>query len=152
MDSDWWNVGGSPYDTYHHPANLFVAEFIGDPRINRLDGKFQQREGALGVELVGYWLPVSGKLQNSDGDVVVTVRPEAILMSREKKEGWIEAQVEVVQPTGADTIIQVRALQAQIRLLQPGFLQFEPNAPIWLNIDKDAVNYFDAGSGKNLRA
>ena len=29
---------GSPYDIYHHPANIFVAEFIGDPGINLFDG------------------------------------------------------------------------------------------------------------------
>jgi len=30
---------GSPYDIYHHPANIFVAEFIGDPGINFLKVK-----------------------------------------------------------------------------------------------------------------
>ena len=29
---------GSPYDIYHHPTNIFVAEFIGDPGINLFEG------------------------------------------------------------------------------------------------------------------
>ena len=34
---------GSPLELYHHPQNLFVAGFIGSPRMNFLDGEVTQR-------------------------------------------------------------------------------------------------------------
>ena len=38
---------GTPYDIYHHPSNMFVAEFIGDPHINKFTGKVINEAGVM---------------------------------------------------------------------------------------------------------
>ena len=44
---------GSPYEIYHNPANLFVAEFIGDPKINLFEGDVKQHGSDATLEIQG---------------------------------------------------------------------------------------------------
>ena len=135
---------GTPYDIYHHPANLFVAEFIGDPGINLFTGTVD--DGRLQCGDVS--LPVADGLT---GKLTGSVRPENVLVSHEAKDNWLPVKVDNVQPTGADTIIQVRVGDTPITLLQPGFITLDYGAPLWLDFELKTLNFFDPESGNNLR-
>ena len=65
---------GFPTEVYDHPGNLFVAEFIGSPSINLLKGRFNQG----GIYVPGCRLRLTGT--RSEGDVIVGLRPEDILI------------------------------------------------------------------------
>ena len=139
---------GSPYDIYHHPANLFVAEFIGDPRINLFHGTIA--DGVL--ECGDVRLPLNVQTQAGTGALVAAIRPEKIEVSFEARAGWHEVSTEIIQPTGADTIIQVKAGETAITLLQSGFITLDEGTPLWINFDANAVSFFDPKSEENLRA
>lgn len=134
---------GTPYDIYHHPANLFVAEFIGDPRINLFSGVVK----AGRLECGDLTLPVRGGLS---GKLTASVRPESINVSFDTKPHWLEVKVENVQPTGADTIIQVHAGETPITLLQSGFITLDVGAPLWVNFDLTTLNFYDPETTNNL--
>src|SRR6476469_11036549 len=70
---------GTPDEVYDHPANVFVAEFIGSPPMNMLPAEW--REGQL-VAAGGWTLPVS-RPNASNGVVRVGLRPEAIIIAPE---------------------------------------------------------------------
>ena len=55
-----------------------------------------------------------------------------------------------VQPTGADTILQVHAGRSPLTLLQPGFITMESGAPLWIDFDPGTLNFFGPGSESNL--
>jgi multiple sugar transport system ATP-binding protein len=74
---------GAPLDLYDRPANLFVAGFIGSPRMNFIRGAEAQR---LGAETIG-------------------VRPEHLRASRDG-EGW-QGTVAVAEHLGSDTFLHV---------------------------------------------
>jgi multiple sugar transport system ATP-binding protein len=74
---------GSPLELYERPANLFVAGFIGSPRMNFIGKATAQRHGA---ETIG-------------------IRPEHLKASRDG-EGW-EGQVSVAEHLGSDTFLHV---------------------------------------------
>lgn len=137
---------GTPYDIYHHPENLFVAEFIGDPRINLFTGILENGQ----LVCPDITLPAKTSLGENGRKLVAGVRPENIYVSHTAKDNWLETKVENVQPTGADTIIQVYAGRCAITLLQPGFQTMEVGAPLWLDFDIEALNFFDAKSEINL--
>ena len=139
---------GSPYDIYHNPANLFVAEFIGDPKINLFEGTV---DGAQ-VRCADLSLPLPENANAQPGKVVVSVRPESVLVSYAAKKGWLKASVENVQPTGAETILQIVVGDTQITLLQPGFITMEEGKPIWIRFDPATLNLFDPQSGANIGA
>jgi multiple sugar transport system ATP-binding protein len=76
---------GSPLDLYERPANLFVAGFIGSPRMNLIEQEAAQRYGA----------------------VTIGVRPEHIWVGRDG-EGW-EGTVRAAEHLGSDTFVYVDA-------------------------------------------
>ena len=54
---------GSPYDIYHHPTNIFVAEFIGDPGINLFEGNIENGKLNCG----GISIPLPSNISSNNG-------------------------------------------------------------------------------------
>ncbi len=137
---------GSPYDIYHHPANLFVAEFIGDPKINLFTGKVAGDVLDCGDII----LPLANQHKALNGNLMAAIRPEKIQVSFDVKPGWQEVKTEIVQPTGADTIIQVKAGDTHITLLQSGFITLQEGTPLWISFGVENLNFFDPATKENL--
>jgi multiple sugar transport system ATP-binding protein len=138
---------GSPYDIYHHPANIFVAEFIGDPGINLFEGNIDNGK----IECGGIQIPIPNDLAKNKGSLIVGVRPEKIEVSEIKKNGWQEVITGIIQPTGANTIIEVKAGETPITLLQNGFITLPENSKLWINFELDTLSFFDPETQANLR-
>ncbi len=138
---------GSPYDIYHHPANLFVAEFIGDPGINLFEGTVS--DGVLKCADVS--IPLPKELKSNSGKLVAAIRPEKIKVSFKAKKGWQEVKTEILQPTGADTILEVKTGGTAITLLQSGFITLKENTSLWIDFDLEAMSYFDPETQLSLR-
>src|SRR6201987_1120697 len=118
-----------PRTVYDRPANMFVASFMGSPPMNFLPAKIAVSAAAslagptsaavvLGEgngETIRLPLPEGIPKSDSDGrSVVLGIRPENLTRydRRHTEEtpclGTIEAEVEVVEPTGAETMVVVR--------------------------------------------
>src|SRR6187397_1089449 len=96
---------GSPLQLYDHPANLFVAGFIGSPAMNFLPGTLRRADGAARVEL-GDGTRVGAPAGTSGSDaqpVIFGTRPEHLMLVDGTRGGTIPTEVVVVEPTGADT-------------------------------------------------
>jgi ABC-type sugar transport system ATPase subunit len=93
----------TPDIVYHYPANLFVADFIGNPKVNLLDAVV---DGRGSVNLGKFRLSVD--THNAVGAVVVAVRPEDISISTHPIPGAVEFNAYSVLPSGADTTIMAR--------------------------------------------
>jgi ABC-type sugar transport system ATPase subunit len=141
---------GAPYDIYHHPANMFVAEFIGDPRINIFRGSVIDQDGTTVLDCGDLKIPLPPDLDAKSEALISTVRPEDIHLSTEAREGWLKVALESIQPTGAQTILQVRSENTAMTLLQPGFIRMEIGEHIWVDVDHKAVNFFDPETEQNL--
>jgi len=138
------------YDIYHRPLNLFVAEFIGNPRVNRLEGTLRQRNGVAELDIAGLSLAVPPDLPGHQGRVIATIRPENVQISEREEPGWLPAQLDSVLPTGSETILQTRSERARITVLKPRFLTMEVDRPLWLRLEPEAMNFFDPDTGRNL--
>ena len=111
---------GTPLDLYDNPANLFVAGFIGSPAMN--------------------FLP-----QKKDGrDVIVGVRPEHLLVGPE----GLEAEVVVVEPTGADTQIFCKVGGVDVTAVVRERHEFHPGERI--RLAPQLTYLFDPASGVRL--
>lgn len=135
---------GTPHEVYNKPANTFVAGFMGSPRMNILKAKLVAQGGDLALAVQGnaqapgmqMQLPaevVSASLRTySDQDVLVGIRAEAVSLAVEHTncgalQRFFEAKVEVIEPTGADTLVvlQLGEQEFTVRLepdvaLKPG--------------------------------
>ena len=83
--------------------------------------------------------------------LTAAIRPEKIQVSDTAKDGWQEVTTEILQPTGADTIIQVKAGAISITLLQPGFITLPEGTSMWISFDPESTSYFAPETQENLR-
>ena len=97
---------GSPLELYHHPRNLFVAGFIGSPKMNFLPAKVtaSDQNGATVQLQSGSTLTIAvqaGRLKAGD-TVTLGVRPEHL---RPAEAGELQGEVMVVERLGGETFL-----------------------------------------------
>ncbi len=136
---------GSPLELYHHPANLFVAGFIGSPRMNMLAGTVRGAEpGGVGVTLAdGAMLSVPAEMAASRaGDpVTIGIRPEALHIHA---DGPLAGQVRLVERLGGLTLLHVMLAGEQpVTVQTDGGDMTAAHQPIRLDIDPAHVHLFD---------
>ncbi|MEP6791484.1 MAG: sn-glycerol-3-phosphate ABC transporter ATP-binding protein UgpC [Ramlibacter sp.] len=142
---------GSPLELYDHPANQFVAGFIGSPAMNFLPGTLRQSGGAAFVELSdGTQLEAPPNTVGADGQpVVFGTRPEHLTLAG---AGGISARVVVMEPTGMDTFVACRHEGVDLSAVFRERHDFAPGSTIHLQPDVQRSHLFDAGSGACLVA
>ena len=138
---------GSPLDLYDHPANQFVAGFLGSPSMNFIDGT--QRDGTF-ITTTGTALPLAGTHSANDGRAMVYgIRPEHLDLVSDSEEGF-EAEVVVIEPTGSETQLFARLGGQEIVAIFRERHEFAPGQKIRLKPRAIAVHMFDQKSGKRM--
>ncbi len=132
----------TPDRVYHFPANLFVADFIGNPKINLLPG-WVARKGV--VDLGKFNVPV--ETYDKIGDVVVGIRPEDISVSTTPHPDGVEFTAYSVLPSGADTTIIARLGDTELTVKEIGVSKIQMDQKIWLVFNKEAINLYDKETG-----
>jgi multiple sugar transport system ATP-binding protein len=134
---------GSPLDVYDHPANLFVAQFIGSPSMNLLNGEVT----ADGVRLAsGKLLPLPPDHKAKPGQkVTYGIRPEHF-----SPGPGVAATVNVVEPTGPEIHIYVDIDGDEVCSITEERLNLARGAAITLKPRLDRVHLFDAATGKAI--
>src|SRR3954466_13494738 len=78
---------GTPHEVYNRPVNLFVADFMGSPSMNLLEGRVSRSNGAAsvvieraGTEPIAFPAPVSANVAalREGAKVIFGIRPEAV--------------------------------------------------------------------------
>jgi multiple sugar transport system ATP-binding protein len=128
---------GSPRELYDQPANLFVAQFIGSPRMNLAP----VRPSADGLDLGGRTLP----LTTAPEAATVGVRPEHIRLTT-PDAGWLTGKVEVVEYLGADAMVFVACDEVGVLTVrEAGTTPVRIGEPVGLDFPPEAAHLFDAG-------
>ena len=110
---------GAPLEVYEHPADRFVAGFIGTPPMNFFEGRVERgADGAPAFRFGAALLPLPDAWRDrlaplSDGPATLGVRPEAVAPAADGAAGAaIDAEVDVVEPMGAETYVYAAAAGA----------------------------------------
>jgi multiple sugar transport system ATP-binding protein len=142
---------GSPLELYDHPANQFVAGFIGSPAMNFLPGTLRRNSSGTRVELAdGTQLDAPPRTGGADGlPVIFGTRPEHLTLA---DTGGISAKVVVMEPTGMDTFIACRHEGVELSAVFRERHDFSPGSTIHLVPDLQRAHLFDAGTGQRLAA
>jgi multiple sugar transport system ATP-binding protein len=132
----------TPERIYHFPTNLFVADFIGNPKVNLLDG-FVGDENSVDF----------GKFKikfddlDTTGKVVAGIRPEDISITTEPTPGAVEFSAYSVLPSGADSTIVARLDDIELTIREMGISKIQMDQKIWLAFDQSTINIYDKESG-----
>jgi multiple sugar transport system ATP-binding protein len=137
---------GNPLDLYDHPANRFVAGFIGSPAMNFISGTLQGSALDAGA---GASLPVA--VPANDGrELVYGIRPEHLELAADGDPGAFEAEVIVVEPTGSETQLFARLGQHELCAMFRERHSFRPGQRIRMRPRPEHVHLFDPASGARL--
>ena len=137
----------SPDRVYHFPENLFVADFIGNPKVNLMPGWVSEKNL---VDLGKFNIPV--KTFSQHGDVVVGIRPEDIHVSTKSEDDGVEFVAYSVLPSGADTTIIARKGDTELTVKEMGVSKIKMDQKIWLSFDEETINLYDKESGNLVSA
>jgi multiple sugar transport system ATP-binding protein len=140
-----WQVG-SPEDVYERPANVRVAQFLGDPRMNLLDGRRDER----GISVLDGRLRVAGP--DGVGALIVGIRPGDVAVSTQPLDGGAEGRVLLVQSLGYVDVVYVDVAGTTVRALTPAGTGGRPGDPAYVRLpDSARLHFFEPASGKTLR-
>ncbi len=137
----------TPERIYRFPANLFVADFIGNPKVNLLDG---QMTAGNSVTLDDFTLTTQTMTQRSYDRVVIAIRPEDITISNTPVPEGVEFTAYSVLPAGADTTIVAKRGKTELNVKEIGISKVKMDEKIWLKFDPNNLNLYDKTSGNLL--
>ncbi len=163
MDEGHIRQFGPPEEIYEQPVDLFVAGFMGSPPMNMLPGRLRSSDAGVFVEAecdggnLAFPLPkdTSQRLKVGDGHkVVLGLRPEAIFAAGtelpDADRFVFERPVEVVEPTGPDTMIVFEIGSVElIARVRPQDAR-PAGTPFSFEVDMSKAKLFDASSGLSL--
>jgi len=143
---------GAPLELYDHPRNLFVAQFIGSPAMNVINGTLRRAGADTVVETQdGICWPVLRESAASEGlNVSYGVRPEHLAVVQRGSLGSVSGEVVVVEPTGAETELLVRSGASDITIVTHGRVGINPGDQIALRVTPGSVHLFDQKSGTRI--
>ena len=142
---------GTPLELYDHPENLFVAQFIGSPAMNVVNGTVRRAGGTAHVEAPGgvHWPLDSGP--GGDGQAVTYgIRPEHLAFAAIGSD-TVPGEIIVVEPTGAETEFVIKVGEAQFDLRTHGRPDVSPGDKVGLAIDPCQRPRVRPGDGKAPR-
>ena len=143
---------GSPNEIYNSPANLFVADFMGSPAMNLLEGRVARANGAASVvferagadPIVLAAPPSADASKLADGSTVIFgIRPEAVndlegLDRNARAVAKFDGTVEIVEPAGSDTFVVTRIAGKEVtsRMRADADVQVGKSHAFAFNLDK----------------
>ncbi|SMG55249.1 ABC transporter ATP-binding protein [Paraburkholderia susongensis] len=146
---------GRPLELYDHPANLFVASFLGSPSMNFAEGVIVNRSQGQtqglalkltdGSEVALERAPASAVV---GAKVALGVRPEHVEVTAQIPDTALD--VEVVEPTGAETHLYGKIGGTTWCVTTRERSRIEPGQRVALRLPAEHIHLFDTESGRRL--
>ena len=144
------NQVATPMEIYMNPIDLTAADFIGNPRINLLDGKANYDGVTLSAscglgdyKFSGDLVSHTEEIPKGSFECVFAMRPEQIEICTEKEAGAIEADVYASQPAGSETLITLRVGGHEFIAKQLGIQDYKMNQKVYIKVDPDILNVYN---------
>jgi multiple sugar transport system ATP-binding protein len=145
-----------PEEIYNHPANLFVAGFIGSPTMNLFEGNIYTEDDTYFLRTAEYEFAlgkeVGKRLNNATlpPNVVIGIRSEDIQLIPNGNGAFMTGHIDLLQPVGPVTYAEV-ILQHGVKLIastSPG--EFKVNQPVQIRFVPHKIHYFNQDTGTRL--
>ena len=156
---------GTPDEVFDRPANLFVAEFIGAPKMNIVRTQLIQENGKYYVTPYGAKMEVdgeNGRLLKEKGvtsqEVILGVRPEHIALVAESAENTIDSTILVNEMMGSELHLHVRTPDGEkliartptVNLTHEERSKMHTGYPVHLTFPGKVMYFFDPETEKKL--
>jgi len=158
MNGGYLQQYDSPAQVFAHPANMFVASFVGSPAMSLIPleaGTVNGETVLSGAE--GWSLPLSPRNARkarsaTTSKVVLGARHSTIQLHTSAVPGAIPAKAYTVEPTGDVTFVQAFLSGAIVNISVAPSVMVEPDQPVWLAFDQERLHLFDGATEMALKA
>ncbi len=136
----------SPEELYLKPANLFVAKFVGSPRINLLTGSVSSEGGKYYFKNSDISIPLNSFDSSpvpSGKEIIAGIRSEDISITKNDSGDY---RIYSVLPAGSETIITVIKGETHITVKVSGFTSLAMDNMVDLDFNKDKISFYDKDS------
>ena len=147
---------GTPQEVFDHPANLFVAGFIGTPQMNLFDARLIKQNGKYAVTVDGVTVELSDEKQARlsakdvpEQDVVLGVRPDHIMLCADGVKG----KVDVSELMGSSVHLHINASGRDVVVIVPtngNAAHFPMGSEVNLIFGGNVAHVFSKETEKNL--
>ncbi|MBR0205369.1 MAG: sn-glycerol-3-phosphate ABC transporter ATP-binding protein UgpC [Clostridia bacterium] len=156
---------GTPAEVFEKPKNLFVAEFIGAPKMNIVKTNLVREQGKYFVTPCGAKIEVTGEkggLLNEKnvrgGEILLGVRPEHMKLAFERGDNTMSARLEVNEMMGSELHLHVFTEDGTrwivrvptIDLTQAQRASLVNGAQVYITFEGKVMHFFDPKTEKNL--
>ena len=164
LEAGWVQQVGTPTEIYDHPANLFVAGFIGSPSMNLIPCQLAVSGEKVYLKLIGgYQIEVKERniahtLIEAGGsqNLVLGVHPEDLLVSLEQTPENISVEVYNFEPLGAETIVDLNLGKNKadedviLKSRVDPMLEVRLGQTLWMGFAPGRIHIFDGDTGEAL--
>lgn len=147
---------GTPQEVYKNPADLFVAGFIGIPKMNFFECSAVSSSSGLSLEGGSITLSLSknglnriSKLRKKDG-LILGVRPEAVKIQKKKSEHAFQAEVLFTEHFGSMNIVNLKVGEKILKSRTRPTVRFDTQTKVWAEFEEDHMLFFDKETKKAL--
>ena len=140
---------GSPLTLYHRPASLFVAEFIGSPKMNVLPATcVAGSEASAHMTVLGHRFDaaVDARRVSGQSGLSLGVRPEDMVLTDSEGDNVLKGQVAQIEKLGESSLIYFRVPgdEQLLTLKVEGTSQYRKGDAVRVACPADTVHVFDA--------
>ena len=128
---------GTPAEIYSDPSNIFVAEFIGSPKMNIIKINKEQIINSNTIEM--FKNKITFENFNFKDEIFLGVRPEDISIKNDC-EIKLDVKIDLIENLGFEKIIYAKLSENQIIIKSSEDLS---NKPLTISFSKDKVLFFD---------
>jgi multiple sugar transport system ATP-binding protein len=134
----------SPTEVYCHPSNIFVADFIGTPKVNLMDALATPSANGTTIRIAD--VSIDSLPATASGPVVVAIRPEDIRISLTPVPDAAAFSVYSVLPAGSEVIVNLRRGNLMLTAKEDRAVDIEMDRTVWVTFDATAINIYDKES------
>lgn len=148
------NQIASSREIYDHPADLFVAGFIGDLPMNFLSGTVYREKDKTYVQYQSVKVELPDQIAAKDlpHSVVLGIRPYHLKIHPDcTGDGLIPAEVFVTESLGDINVVSVNVLNKRYQIVVPTSYKPNPHSSVGISIDSSHILLFDKSTGKAIQ-
>ena len=139
---------GSPLELYHRPNNLFVAGFIGSPKMNFIKGKAKASGKSAEVRLsdgTSIAVPLGKAVLNGEQDVTLGIRPEHVQLAAPKAKADCTTRLKLAEYLGSETMFYTSMADGtEVAIKADGLAKAENGQDMRVQFPPEACHLFDA--------
>jgi multiple sugar transport system ATP-binding protein len=146
---------GDAYEVFNHPANVFVASFIGSPSMNLLDCTFTEKNGSCILDAGAFTLSIPddiGKIVKENATsskLVLGIRPEDISLGKKRTpEKFIKSEIYVTEPLGSEVLVSLKVEDNLVKAKIIPDSEMRLGEKLWMGLNKEKMHLFDKISEK----